>query len=101
MNRPRDGSYHDWRDRQTLLLAAEVVSPRSAKKRTAFPSVDSIGAKGIRKYWVVDGHARLVEVWHPEDERPRIVTDVFQWAVIADASEVEILLDCLFTDLPA
>jgi hypothetical protein len=50
---------------------------------------------------VVDGHARLVEVWHPEDERPRIVTDVFQWAVIADASEVEILLDCLFTDLPA
>jgi Uma2 family endonuclease len=43
--------------------------------------------RGVGTYWVVDGDARLVEVWQPGDKRPRIVTDVLRWAVADDAND--------------
>ena len=89
----------DWRDCQTLILAIEVVSPSSAradrlKKRHLYQR------RGVRTYCVVDADAQLVEVWHPEDDRPAIVADKLRWRVTPDAPELTIDLSRLFADLP-
>ena len=48
--------------------------------------------RGVATYWVADPDARLVEVWHPADERPEIVTDVLRWRVADEPGELEIEL---------
>jgi Uma2 family endonuclease len=88
-----------WRDCQTLLLAVEVVSPGSARadrvtKRRLYQE------RGVATYWVVDLEARVVEIWHPDDQRPAIVTDVLHWAVTPTAPRLEISLPDLFAGLP-
>jgi Uma2 family endonuclease len=80
--------------------AVEVVSPSSARadrltKRMLYQR------QGVATYWVVDPDARLVDVWHPEDHRPEIVTDVLTWRVTPDAEELVMDLDDLFQGLPA
>lgn len=89
----------DWRDCQTLMFIIEVVSPSSArgdryKKRRLYQR------RGVATYWIVDPDAQLVEVWHPEDERPEIVTDVARWRVTPEAPELRIALPELFANLP-
>jgi Uma2 family endonuclease len=96
---PADEVTGDWRDCQTLLLAVEVLSPSSAqadrvKKRLLYQE------RGVATYWVVDIDARLVEVWHPDDDRPEIVTDVLRWRVTPEAPELTIELAGLFAALP-
>ncbi len=88
-----------WKTYKTLLLAVEVVSPSSTRydrvtKRRLYQR------RGVATYWVVDPDARLVEVWHPDDERPEIVTDVLRWRVAEEAPELEVSLGSLFGDLP-
>ena len=88
-----------WKTVRTLLLAAEIVSPSSARgdrlvKRRLYQR------QGVETYWVVDPDAALVEVWHPEDERPEIVTDALRWRVTPEAEELVIELGELFGDLP-
>jgi len=96
---PADEVTGDWRDCRHLLLAVEVVSPSSAradrvKKRLLYQQ------RGVGTYWVVDPDARVVEVWHPDDTRPEIVTDVVRWRVTPDAPELVIELEELFAKLP-
>jgi Uma2 family endonuclease len=88
-----------WKTYRTLLLAIEVLSPGSARydrvtKRRLYQR------HGVGTYWVVDIEAGMVEVWHPDDARPEIVTDVLRWRVAEDAPELEIPLASLFGDLP-
>jgi len=88
-----------WATYQTVLLAVEVVSPSSARgdrlvKRRLYQR------QRVATYWIVDPDARLVEVWHPDDERPEIVTDVLRWRVAPDADELVIPLRELFESLP-
>ena len=85
----------EWVDIAHLLLAVEVVSPSSARgdrvvKRPMYQR------HAVDTYWVVDPDAALVEVWHPGDERPAIVTDVLTWRWRADAPELRVLLPDLF-----
>jgi len=92
---PLDQLGHGWERIRTLLLAIEVVSPSSSRhdrvtKRTFYQK------HGVKTYWVVDTDARLVEVWHPEDRRPEIVTDVLRWRVADDAPELAIDLTAVF-----
>jgi Uma2 family endonuclease len=89
----------NWSSVRTLLLAVEVVSPSSARgdrltKRLLYQR------RGVGTYWVVDPDARLVEVWHPEDTRPEIVTDALTWRVTPDAEEMAISVGELFKGLP-
>ena len=96
---PRGEVTGNWRDCQHLLLAVEVISPSSArgdrfKKRSLYQR------RGVGTYWIVDADAQLVEVWHPQDERPEIVTDVLGWRVTPDAPELRIDLPQLFANLP-
>lgn len=88
-----------WRTYQTLLLAIEVVSPSSARadrviKRRLYQQ------HGVATYWIVDIDAQMVEVWHPEDERPEIVTETLTWRVAPEAPDMSIELDELFAGLP-
>lgn len=80
--RPRN-----WVDIPELLLAAEVLSPSSARadrtiKRRRYQRA------AIAEYWVVDVDARLVERWTPGDERPEILTERLTWRVRPDAEDL-------------
>lgn len=48
----------------------------------------------------MDADKRLVEVWHPDDEAPEIVTDVLRWQVTPEAPALEISLGDVFDTLP-
>lgn len=85
----------EWLDMKRLLLVAEVTSPSTSRsdrvvKRKAYQR------HGVGTYWVVDADAALVEVWHPTDSRPAIVTDVLTWRCRDDAPELRINLKDLF-----
>jgi Uma2 family endonuclease len=89
----------NWDAIRTLLLAVEVLSPSTARydritKRRLYQE------HGVATYWIVDPDARVVEVWHPDDTRPEIVTDVLRWRVVPEAEELEIDLARLFEGLP-
>jgi Uma2 family endonuclease len=63
---------------RTLLLAVEVISPSSARgdrvdKRQAYQR------NGVSEYWIVDTAARVIERWHPADDRPEILSDRVTW----------------------
>ena len=88
-----------WETVKTLLLAAEVLSPSSERgdrtvKRKLYQR------QRVQTYWIVDPDAALVEVWHPEDARPGIVTDTLRWRVTPEAEEFVMELGPLFADLP-
>ena len=89
----------DWRDCRTLLLAVEVVSPGSARA-DRFTKRRLYQKHGVETYWVVDPDARLVEVWHPGDQRPEIVTDALRWRVAPGADPLVVDVAALFHDLP-
>jgi Uma2 family endonuclease len=89
----------DWRDCQTLLLAAEIVSPSSARadrvrKRLLYQR------RGVATYWVVDPDAKVVEVWRPRQDRPEIVTEALRWRVVPEARELVVDVSSLFAGLP-
>ncbi len=85
----------DWSSVRTLLLAVEVVSPSSSRhdrvtKRQVYQR------QRVATYWVVDPDARVVEVWHPDDQRPEIVTGVLTWRLPGAAEELRIELEAVF-----
>jgi len=76
-----------WTTIRTLLLAVEVLSPSTARhdrvtKRKLYQEY------GVATYWIVDPDARVVEVWHPSDERPEIVTEELRWRVAEQEPEL-------------
>ena len=90
----------NWDAIRTLLLAVEVLSPSTARhdritKRRLYQE------HSVATYWTADSDARVVEVWHPADSRPEIVTDVLRWQPNAEAAQLEIDLAELFGRLPA
>ena len=82
----------------SIVAPEEIVSPSSARadrlvKRHLYQE------RRVATYWVVDPDARLVEVWHPEDERPAIVSDTLRWRVEPEAPELLVELAELFRPL--
>jgi Uma2 family endonuclease len=96
---PPEEVSNDWETFKTLLLAVEIISPSSTRadrilKRRLYQEQE------VRTHWIVDVDAALTEVWHPEDERPEIVTDVLRWRVMPEAAELTIDVGALFGGLP-
>lgn len=84
---------------QRLLLAAEVISPSSARydrvvKRPHYQR------ERVSEYWVIDTSSRTIERWRPDDERPEIVSDSLRWHPAGAAAPFDLRLDELFEDLP-
>ena len=72
------GRPRNWTDIRNLLIAAEVLSPSTARadrtvKRRRYQRA------GVAEYWIVDLDARLIERWHPSDQRPELITDRLTW----------------------
>jgi len=87
----------EWAGIKTLWLAVEVLSPSSVRadrviKRRLYQ------AQRVGTYWVVDIEGGVVEVWHPGDERPEIVTETLRWRVGPAAPEAAIALAELFRE---
>lgn len=90
---------NNWSTYRTLLLAVEVLSPTSGRadrllKRRLYQE------RQVATYWIVDHDAGVVEVWHPEDTRPAVVSDSLNWRLEAEMPELIVNLDALFRDLP-
>lgn len=84
-----------WTEIAGLLLAAEVISPASARadrttKRRRYQRA------AVPEYWIIDLDARLVERWRPGDDRPEIVTEHLAWAVRAGVEPLVIELAAYF-----
>lgn len=80
-----------------LVLAIELLSPSSARhdrgiKRRFYQ------ASGVPEYWIVDGEARLVEVWLPSDERPAILTERIMWQPMSNVEPLIIELGDLWAE---
>lgn len=96
---PPDEHTGRWADIRTLLLAVEVLSP-STRRRDRFLKRRLYQEYRVATYWIVDADARSVEVWHPGDEAPELVTGMLRWQVTAEAQVLEIPLHDLFQDVP-
>jgi Uma2 family endonuclease len=44
----------------------------------------------VATYWIVDPRRAAVEIWHPGDERPEIITDTLAWSPTPDAPPLRI-----------
>ena len=65
---------------QGLLLAAEVLSPSTARA-TRHTKRKMYLDERVPEYWIVDVEARLIERWRPGDGRPEICEDHIEWEV--------------------
>lgn len=93
--RSQPGAMPEWSGISTLELAIEVLSPSTARydrivKRRFYQDV------GVPEYWIVDADARLVERWHPADERPEICVVSIEWLPAGAESPIIIDLPALF-----
>jgi len=93
--RVKDRRPSAWSEVRSLLLAIEVVSPRTAyndrhRKRRMYQEF------GVPEYWIVDAEARHVERWRPEGSAPEIVRETLVWAPSAGVASLSIDLPSFF-----
>lgn len=84
-----------WEEAGRLLLVIEILSPSTARadrtvKRRKYQR------DGVPEYWIVDGDARVVERWKPEDDRPEIISERLEWQADHDVPALTIDLRELF-----
>ncbi len=83
-----------------LLLAVETISPSSArydrvKKRPAYQR------NRVPDYWIVDEWSRTIERWHPDDDRPELVSERLEWMPDGATSAFVLDLAEFFADVAA
>jgi Uma2 family endonuclease len=87
-----------WSDVRALRLAVEVISPGSGrhgrvKKRRYYQR------NGVPEYWIVDGQARVVERWTPDDPfRPEVLDATLAWHPAGAPAPLVIDVVALFAD---
>lgn len=88
----------DWDRVPQLMLAVEVLSPSTARydrvtKRRMYLE------QGVPQYWVVDPHARLIERWTPDSDRPAIHEASIDWHPASHAPTLTIDLLAYFDEV--
>jgi Uma2 family endonuclease len=78
-----------------LLLVAEVLSP-STPRHDRFTKRRRYQEARVPVYWIIDGEARQVEVWAPDDAFPRIESDRLAWHPERAAAPFTLSLEELF-----
>ena len=68
----------EWSRMTSLLLVVEILSS-SSLRHDRFTKRRLYQEQRVPTYWVVDGDARLVEVWTPETEFPVIERERVTW----------------------
>jgi Uma2 family endonuclease len=84
-----------WSAVRDLLLVAEVLSP-STPGHDRFAKRRRYQQAGVPLYWIVDGDARQVEVWTPDDLFPRIEVGRLVWQSAGTEIPFTMSLDELF-----
>ena len=84
-----------WEEVGQLLLVIEILSPSTARvdrtvKRRRYQR------EGVPEYWIIDGDARVIERWRPEDERPEIISEQLEWRPEPSIPSLVIDLPTLF-----
>jgi Uma2 family endonuclease len=85
----------EWSAIRDLLLVAEVLSP-STPRHDRFTKRRRYQEARVPLYWIVDGEARQVEVWTPEDVFPRIERDRLIWRLEGAGARFTLSLQELF-----
>ena len=85
----------DWAQMRHLLLAVEVLSP-STTRADRFTKRAEYQRQGVPVYWIVDGEAKTVEVWTPDDRFPAQATDRLSWHPQGAREAMRIALPELF-----
>jgi Uma2 family endonuclease len=80
------------------VLAIEVISPSTARtdrqrKRMLYQRY------GVETYWIVDGRTKTIEVWHPGDVSPAVVTDELRWQITSESPECIINVAAMFHEV--
>lgn len=84
-----------WEEAGRLLLVIEILSSCTARAdRTVKRHTYQRG--GVPEYWIVDGDARLVERWRPEDDRPEIISETLEWRPDPELPAMTVELEALF-----
>ena len=85
----------DWTKFQHLLLIAEVLSPSSVRA-DRFTKRRRYHEAGVPLYWVVDGDAKLVEVWTPDTQFPTTESQTLVWEPSGASQPFQLNLGELF-----
>ncbi len=88
----------DWLTLRTVLLAAEVLSP-SSSRADRFTKRRLYQERGVPLYWIIDPDAHTVEVWHPEDDLPRIERERLEWQPAGAVTAFTLELAELFREI--
>ena len=73
-----NGRPTEWSDIRGLLVAAEVLSPSTARAdRVAKRRL--VREQGVPEYWIVDLDARTIERSTPGDARPEVLAERLEW----------------------
>jgi Uma2 family endonuclease len=78
-----------------MLLAIEILSPRSARtdrvrKRRLYQRA------GVPEYWIFDADLRGVERWRPGDDAPEIADETLVWQPDPEKPALTIALGGVF-----
>lgn len=87
-----------WSRMRTLLLVAEVLSPSTASADRFLKRLRYREA-GVPRYWVIDADERLVEVWTPADDFPRLERERLVWHPVGALPPFDLPLEELFRPL--
>lgn len=83
-----------------LLLAAEIVSPSSARhdRVTKRPHYQR---NRVSEYWIVDDMSQTVERWTPDDDRPELLAERLVWHPVGASEPFVLDLGQFFKDVAA
>jgi Uma2 family endonuclease len=84
-----------WKEVTTLLLAAEVISPSTARTDRGRKRV-ILQDENVPDYWIVDLDARIFERWRSGDVRPETLSDTLLWHPVPSVPALVIDLNTYF-----
>ena len=87
--KPAASRLQEWSDITSLVLAIEVLSPRTAR-RDRIVKRRLYQAQRIPDYWIVDPDARVIERWQPDSTRADVCATTLSWQPVADHTPLRI-----------
>lgn len=88
----------EWGQIRHLMLAAEVLSPGSARA-DRFTKRRLYQEQRTPLYWVIDADARVAELWTPETRFPRLEHELLTWHPADASTPFTLELEALFRPL--
>ena len=88
----------DFTEAGRLLVAIEVLSPTTAARDRGLKR-ELYQRERVDEYWIVDLDARLIERWHPGEQRPEILRERLEWHPAGTTNRFALDITALFAAL--